>query len=318
MSVTAVLATWMQAATTSSRLPVPAGFDLSGEMLLARLQGYGLQLLGALLILGVGLWLSRRLVNMMDRAFVRTNMEPTLRGFLRNVAYAGLLVVVVTSALLAAGVQQGALMTVLGAAGLAIGLALKDSLSNIASGVMLIMQRPFRVGDYVQVAGQEGTVDQVRIFQTRMRTADNRTLVMPNSLITTAPIVNFTANPRRRVDVPVALGYEDDLQASREALLTLAAANASVRADPAPEVVVTGFTDTRVNLELRAWVDTADHARVRSELHDAVRSQVLGSVARVPQRQVNVYHHDANGKPLSKAVKKAVVGQEERNGGDLP
>ena len=131
------------------------------------------------------------------------------------------------------------MLAVLAAAGLGIGLALKDSLSNIASGVMLMVQRPFRVGDFVQAAGLEGTVDQIRIFQTRMHTVDNRTVVLPNSLITTAPIINFTANPKRRIDLVVGVGYDDDLKLARETSARSRARNPKALKEPAPEVLVT-------------------------------------------------------------------------------
>ena len=157
--------------------------ELEGINLLAEAQHVGLKLLGALLILLVGIWLAKRLSNALDRAFTRASMEATLRGFLRNVIYAAMIVVIVVATLDFLGAPMTSVLAVLGAAGLAIGLALKDSLSNIASGVMLIAQRPFRVGDFIQAAGIEGTVDQIRVFQTRMRTIDNRTVVLPNSQI---------------------------------------------------------------------------------------------------------------------------------------
>ena len=186
---------------------------LEGINFLAEAERWGLKLLGALLVLLLGIWLAKRLSKALDRAFERANMEATLRGFLRNIAYGAMLVIVVVAALQSVGVPTTSVMAVLGAAGLAIGLALKDSLSNIASGVMLIVQRPFHVGDMVQAAGIEGTIEQVRVFQTRMRTVDNRSVIIPNSLVTTAPIINFTANSKRRVDIKVGVGYEDDLRA---------------------------------------------------------------------------------------------------------
>lgn len=276
---------------------------------LGHLQDAGLKLVGGLLILLVGLWLSRRLANWLDRALIRASMEATLRGFLRNIAYGAMMVVVTTSALFAIGVSPASVLAVLGAAGLAIGLALKDSLSNIASGVMLIVQRPFRVGDFVQIAGIEGTVDQIRVFQTRMHSVDNRAVVLPNSLITTAPIINFTANPRRRVDVAVGVGYDDDLKLAREALLDVARQHSKVLAQPAPEVLVTNLAESSVNLELRVWVNTPDLGNVRSELTEAVRNQIIGRGLNIPypQRDLHVYHHDAKGQPLSDLLVRSVA-----------
>jgi small-conductance mechanosensitive channel len=283
--------------------------ELKGIDWMGMAQTAGLKLLGALLVLLVGIWIAKRLSNALDRAMARGHMEATLRGFLRNIAYAGMVVVVATSALFTLGVSPASVLAVLGAAGLAIGLALKDSLSNIASGVMLIMQRPFRVGDYVQAAGIEGTVDQIRVFQTRLRTIDNRTVVLPNSLITTAPIVNFTANPRRRIDIAVGVGYGDDLQAARQTLLDAAAAHPKVLKEPAPEVLVTGLGESSVNLELRVWAKTGDVLHTRSDLNEAVRNDIIGRGLSIPypQRDLHVYHHDADGRPLSDVLVNSVA-----------
>ena len=283
--------------------------ELEGINLLAEAQSFGLKLLGALLILLIGIWLAKRLSNALDRAFTRASMEATLRGFLRNIIYAAMVVVVSVAALQFLGAPMTSVLAVLGAAGLAIGLALKDSLSNIASGVMLIVQRPFRVGDFVQAAGMEGTVDQIRVFQTRMRTIDNRTVVLPNSLITTAPIINFTANPKRRIDLAVGVGYDDDLKLARETLLEVASAHAKVLKDPKPEVLVTALAESSVNLELRAWVKTGDLQSTKSELTEAVRNEVMGRGLNIPypQRDLRVYHHDADGRPLGELLVKSVA-----------
>jgi small-conductance mechanosensitive channel len=285
-------------------------FDLLGLA-----QAWGLKLLGAVVILLLGMWLSRRLSKTLDRAFERAHMEATLRGFLRNIAYAAMLVIVIVAALQSLGVPTTSVMAVLGAAGLAIGLALKDSLSNIASGVMLIVQRPFHVGDFVQAAGLEGTVDQIRVFQTRLRTVDNRVVVVPNSLITTAPIINFTANPQRRIDLAVGVGYEDDLKAARAILLEVAAANPLVLAAPPPEALVTTLGESSVNLELRAWVNTPDYGNARSELTAAVRDGLVARGLNIPypQRDLHVYHRDADGRPLAEVLARSVV-----DDGDMP
>jgi small conductance mechanosensitive channel len=285
-------------------------FDLLGLA-----QAWGLKLLGAVVILLLGMWLSRRLSKTLDRAFERAHMEATLRGFLRNIAYAAMLVIVIVAALQSLGVPTTSVMAVLGAAGLAIGLALKDSLSNIASGVMLIVQRPFHVGDFVQAAGLEGTVDQIRVFQTKLRTTDNRVVVVPNSLITTAPIINFTANPQRRIDLTVGVGYEDDLKAARAVLLEVAAANPLVLAAPPPEALVTTLGESSVNLELRAWVNTPDYGNARSELTAAVRDGLVGRGLNIPypQRDLHVYHRDADGRPLAEVLARSVV-----DDGDMP
>ena len=288
---------------------------LEGINFLAEAERWGLKLLGAVLILLLGIWLAKRLSKALDRAFERANVEATLRGFLRNIAYAAMLVIVMVAALQSLGVPTTSVMAVLGAAGLAIGLALKDSLSNIASGVMLIAQRPFHVGDFVQAAGIEGTIEQVRVFQTRMRTVDNRSVIIPNSLITTAPIINFTANTKRRIDIKVGVGYEDDLRLARETLLALAAEHPKVLNAPKPEALVLNLSESSVDLELRAWTSTEDLVRVRSDLTEAIRDRIIGKGLNIPypQRDLHVYHHDANGRPLAELLARSV-----EDDGDLP
>ena len=187
-----------------------------------------LDLAMAALILLIGWWLARRVAGLVDAAMQRMEAEEILRSFLRNVVFAALMIVVVIAALQKVGVPTTSLLAMLGAAGLAIGLALKDSLSNIASGIMLIVQRPFKAGDAVQVGGVEGVVEQVRIFTTRMRTFQNEMIVMPNSEITTKPIVNLTYKPLRRADIAVGIGYDERVDRAREVLLAAAKANPSV------------------------------------------------------------------------------------------
>ena len=181
----------------------------------------GMRLGGALLILLVGIWLARRLALGSQRALDRAGVDPMLTGFLRNVAYGALVVVVLIAAVGTLGVQTTSLLAVLGAAGLAIGLALQGSLSNIAAGMMLITLRPFRSGDFVRIAGEEGSVEQVMVFQTTLRTPDNRLVTLPNNQITAAPIINFTSNTRRRADIPVGIGYGEDIARARQTLLAL-------------------------------------------------------------------------------------------------
>lgn len=263
----------------------------------------------AAIIALIGYWLAKWVSRLVYRTLTRSRVEHTLAGFLQNVTYAIAMVLVLITALATGGINPTSIYAVLGAAGLAVGLALKDSLSNIASGVMLIVLRPFRDGDHVLAAGQEGTVEEVRIFQTRLRTADNRMVVLPNSMVTTAPIVNFTAKPQRRIDIPVGVGYDDDLKQARAILLKIATDNPRVLKQPEPVVQVTQLAESSVNLTLFAWVSTADFGDVKSELTEAVRTEIIGHGLNIPypQRDLHVYHHNADGTPLSDIVYKSVA-----------
>ena len=262
-----------------------------GEAALA--QEWPWRILVALSIALIGLWLARWLVRTLERLMVRLSVEGLLRNFLRNLVYAFAVVVVLVAALDYAGVPTTSLLAVMGAAGLGIGLALKDSLSNIASGVMLIVLRPFHAGDNVQIAGLEGVVEGVRIFQTLMHTADNRQIFLPNSQITSAPIINYTARGERRIDLPLAIAFGDDIPAFREKLLGLASANARVKVQPQPEVRVVALKENHVALELRAWVPAVDYPDVLSELLETILADFAGRGVRlsVPQRDVHLYHH---------------------------
>jgi small-conductance mechanosensitive channel len=258
----------------------------------------------ALAIALLGMWLARLLARGLDRGMGRAGLDQILRDFLRNIAYAVGLVVVFVAALDALGVPTTSMLAVLGAAGLAIGLALKDSLSNIASGVMLIVLRPFRAGDAVQIAGQEGIVERVGIFQTVLRAYQNHDITLPNSEVTTSPIVNFTARGERRVDVTVGVGYGDDIRRAREVLLGIAKANDKVLDAPETDVLVTGLGESSVDLVLRAWVKTPDFVLARSELTEAIHRDFAQAGVSIPfpQRDLHVYHHDADGRPLAQVT----------------
>jgi small-conductance mechanosensitive channel len=258
----------------------------------------------ALAIALLGMWLARLLARGLDRGMGRAGLDQILRDFLRNIAYAVGLVVVLVAALDALGVPTTSMLAVLGAAGLAIGLALKDSLSNIAAGVMLIVLRPFRAGDAVQIAGQEGIVERVGIFQTQLRAYQNHDIVLPNSEVTTSPIVNFTSRGERRIDVTVGVGYGDDIRHAREVLLGIAKANAKVLDAPETDVLVTGLGESSVDLVLRAWVKTPDFVATRSELTEAIHRDFAQAGVSIPfpQRDLHVYHHDADGRPLAQVT----------------
>ncbi|PKM06668.1 MAG: mechanosensitive ion channel protein MscS [Gammaproteobacteria bacterium HGW-Gammaproteobacteria-4] len=263
---------------------------------------WGVRIGSALAVLILGLWIARRLLSLIDRAFARIGFDIILTNFLHNLAYGAMLVVVLVAALDQLGVPTTSLLALVGAAGLAIGLALKDSLSNIASGVMLIGLRPFRAGDVVNIAGIDGVVEQVRVFQTVLRTFQNHEVILPNSQITSVPIVNFTARAQRRIDVPVGISYDADVRAARKVLLDLANAHDKVLADPAAEVIVTDLGDNAVNLVLRAWVQTPDYALTRSDLVEATHRELGAAGIGIPYPQRDVHVHLPDGFAIAKVT----------------
>ncbi|MEA9845179.1 mechanosensitive ion channel family protein [Xanthomonas campestris] len=263
----------------------------------------------ALIILVVGMWLARQLSQWLHRVLTRARVEITLTNFLRNVSYALLLVLVFVSALSKIGVPPTSLIAVLGAAGLAVGLALKDSLSNIAAGVMLIVLRPMRDGDHVVIAGQEGIVDEIRIFQTRIKAFDERMITLPNSTITTAPIINYSTLPTRRLEVTVGVGYGDDLKKAQQLLLQIAKDNPNILDTPAPFVQVTNLGESTVDLMLFAYASNGNFGAAKSTTLEQIRDQLLenGLSIPYPQRDLHVYHHDADGKPIAELLRKGVT-----------
>ncbi|AOD15279.1 mechanosensitive ion channel [Xanthomonas fragariae] len=263
----------------------------------------------ALLIVVAGMWLAKQLSQWLHRALTRARIEITLTNFLRNVLYALLLVLVFVSALIQIGIPPTSLIAVLGAAGLAVGLALKDSLSNIAAGVMLIVLRPMRDGDHVVIAGQEGIVDEIRIFQTRLRSFDERMITLPNSTITTTPIVNYSTLPNRRLEVAVGVGYEDDLKKAQQLLLQIAKENPNVLDSPAPFVQVTNLGESTVDLMLFAYATNGNFGAAKSTTLEKIRNQLLENGLNIPypQRDLHVYHHDADGKPMSELLLRGIT-----------
>jgi small-conductance mechanosensitive channel len=288
--------------------------EIRGIDWLQLLETWGLRLLAAIVIFVVGRWLARRLSTGLDRVMERAGVDATLGGFLRNIAYAIMLVLVIMTALTAIGIPTTSMFAVLGAAGLAVGLALKDSLSNIASGVMLIVLRPFRAGDHVVAAGQEGTVLEIRVFQTRLRAFDHRVVILPNSQITTAPIINYSALPQRRFEVSVGVGYDDDLQQARAVLLQIAHDEALVLDEPEPVGRVVNLGESSVDLVLHAFANNADFVEARSRVIEAVRNELIGHGLNIPypQRDLHVYHSDADGRPIADILLRGVADDGDR------
>ena len=255
----------------------------------------GLRVLGALVLFAIGLRIAKWIAGIAERALTRADVEPTAVLFLRKVAYIALLVVLVLAALQVVGVPMTSMIAVLGAAGLAIGLALKDSLSNIASGVMLVSLKPFRVGHIVTIAGETGKVESVSIFQTVLRGADNQTIVLPNSLITTDSIINLTPDVMRRIELVIGIAYNDDIDAARGAALKLMQEDERVLSEPAPDVLVYALADNSVNLGIRCHVANADFFVTKCELTERIKKAFdeIGVSIPFPQRDVHMYHHVA-------------------------
>lgn len=232
---------------------------------------YSLKIVGAILILIIGKWLSRYLSKLLGKILEKNKVEKTLTSFLGNITYYSLLLMVLIAAAGQLGINTTSFLTIVGAAGLAVGLALKDSLSNFASGVMLILFRPFKVGDYVTAGGQSGTVESIDIFNTVLKTPDNQIVIVPNSSITADVITNVNAKPTRRIDLVVGIGYDDNIGEAKRVLGDLIKADSRILSDPAPTIAVSELADSSVNFVVRPWVKTGDYWTVRFDLTEKIK-----------------------------------------------
>jgi small conductance mechanosensitive channel len=249
----------------------------------------------AIVILILGRWLAMWLASLGRKAMVRGGIDETLSRFLGKLIYYGLLTAVIIAAADQLGIKTTSFIAILGAAGLAIGLALKDSLANFASGVMLILFRPFKVGDYVTAGGVSGTVQQIDIFSTILLTVDNQKIIVPNSGITSGVITNVNAESTRRIDLTVAIGYDDDIRKAKNTLEDLVRADKRILEDPAPTVAVSELADSSVNLIVRPWVQTGDYWSVRLDLIEKIKLTFdeQGISFPYPQQDVHMYQKAA-------------------------
>ena len=256
---------------------------------------YAINIVFALAIFLIGKWAARKITDIILKVARKAKkIDETLIKFFENIIYYILLIVVVLSALKQVGVDTTSFFAILGAAGLAIGLALKDSLGNFASGVMLIMFRPFRVGDYVTAGGASGTVEEISIFNTVLKTPDNQILIVPNGSITTDTIINVNAKEKRRVDLVVGIGYDDDIKKAKDILNSIINEESRVLKDEANLVAVSELGDSSVNFVVRAWVNTPDYWPVKFDLTEKVKTTFdkEGISIPFPQQDVHVYKQD--------------------------
>ncbi|MFC1829181.1 mechanosensitive ion channel family protein [Thermodesulfobacteriota bacterium] len=250
---------------------------------------YALKFIAAVLIIIIGKWLSRKISNLIVKLLEKNKVDATLIGFSKSITYYTLLIVVLIAAAGQLGINTTSLLTIVGAAGLAVGLALKDSLSNFASGAMLILFRPFNVGDFVDAGGVAGTVERITIFNTIFKTPDNKKVIAPNSSITGSVITNNTANPTRRVDMVAGIGYDDDIAKTKEVLLDLVKADPRILSDPAPKVALSELADSSVNFVVRPWVKTEDYWDVYFDLTEQIKIAFDKEGISIPYPQQDVH-----------------------------
>jgi small conductance mechanosensitive channel len=254
---------------------------------------YGLKIIGAIVIFVVGRWVARALRNMIKKMMAKGNVDETLISFVGNLTYIALLAFVIIAALSQLGIQTTSFIAVIGAAGLAIGLALQGSLANFAAGVLMIIFRPFKAGDYIEGAGVAGVVEEVQIFATQLKTPDNKTIIVPNAKMMGDNITNYSAKDTRRVDMVIGVGYGDDLKKVREILEDILAKDDRILEDPAPTIGVLELGDNSVNFAVRPWVKTEDYWGAYFDVTETVKRRFdeEGISIPYPQRDVHLYEY---------------------------
>ena len=257
------------------------------------LGSYAFSLVMALLIFIIGKWAVNKIVTLLGKVLRKVKgMDETLIKFLENIVYYALMIVVLLTALGKLGVETTSFLAILGAAGLAIGLALKDSLGNFASGVMIIMSKPFKVGDVVTAAGVTGSVSEVGIFNSVFTTPDNQKIIIPNGAITSGSITNINANDTRRVDLVVGIGYEDDIKKTKDVLNDIISSHEKVLLDKGITVAVSELADSSVNFVVRAWVKTPDYWDVKFALTETIKLRFDAEGISIPFPQQDVHHYN--------------------------
>ncbi|EJN22137.1 small-conductance mechanosensitive channel [Pseudomonas sp. GM79] len=255
---------------------------------------YGSRVLLAVITLAVGWWLINKVTQKLGGLLALRNADLALQGFISSLANIILKVLLIVSVASMIGVETTSFVAAIGAAGLAIGLALQGSLANFAGGVLILLFRPFRIGDWIEAQGVAGTVDSIQIFHTVLRTGDNKTIIVPNGNLSNGIITNTNRQPTRKVVFDVGVAYEADLQKAREVLLELAK-DPRVLVDPAPEAVISMLGDSSITVSLRVWVKTADYWNVMFMFNEQSRDRLktAGIDIPFPQRVIRVMQESA-------------------------
>ena len=252
----------------------------------------------AIIILAIGFWGAKMIARLVKGLMERHDADQALTGFVGNLVNALVVTFAVIAALNKVGIQTTSLIAIVGAAGLAVGLALKDTLGNFAAGVMILIFKQFKAGDFIEAAGVLGVVETLNIFSTQLKTGDNKTVYVPNGKLIGDNIINYSTKPTRRIDMVVGVSYDADLSHVKKVLEDILAKESRVLEDPAPTIGVLELADNSVNFAFRPWVNAADYWGVHFDLHAAVKTRFdeEGIGIPYPQRDVHHYQHEASAK----------------------
>ena len=253
-----------------------------------------INLVVAALIFLVGKWIARFAQNTLEKLLRKRSVDEVLVDFLGNIVFALILVVAVVAAFDTLGIPAASFLAIIGAAGLAIGLALKDSLSNFASGVMLALFRPFGKGDFIEAAGVSGSVDEIRLVSTTLTTPDNKLIIVPNSAIYNDAITNYSAKDTRRLDMIFGVGYDDDLKVVADILKKICSEHSKVMSEPATGIFITNLGDSSVDFAVRPWVKSSDYWGVRAEILGTAKIELEAAGCNIPYPQTDVHLHQVS------------------------
>ncbi|MBN2424561.1 MAG: mechanosensitive ion channel [Calditrichaceae bacterium] len=252
---------------------------------------YGPKLIGTILVLFIGLWIIKLFIKSLRKGMVKANVDESLRNFLisfLNTTLKVILVIIIVSML---GVAMTSVVAILGAAGLAVGLALQGSLANLAGGVLILFFKPFRIGDVIEAQGFIGTVSEIQVFNTIVKTFDNKTIYVPNGSLSNDSIINYSTEPTRRVDMTFGIGYNDDIQKAKSIIKKLIDANSAINQQPEPFIVVSELGNSSVNITVRVWVNSENYWNVFFDMQEKVKIEFdkNGISIPFPQSDVHLY-----------------------------
>lgn len=266
-------------------------FNISSEELISIVTTYAPKLLAAIVTLVIGLWIVKLIVKGVGKGLEKSNVDVALKSFLKSLVSILLKVMVYITALSMLGIQMTSFIAVLGAAGLAVGLALQGSLANFAGGVLILFFKPFKVGDFIERGSESGTVERIDILHTVLKTPNNQIIVIPNGQLANSPVKNYSAKDTRRADFTVGIGYKDDVKKAREVILGVLKEDERTLQEPEPLVVLTNLGDSSLDLSARAWTQTSEYWRFFWDNLEKIKEELdkAGIEIPYPQRDVHMF-----------------------------
>jgi small conductance mechanosensitive channel len=264
-------------------------FQFDMDNFLKLVTDFGINLVIAIITLIVGLWVIKTIMRAINKTMEKQSVEATLRKFLLSILSITLKIMLLISVISMVGIEMTSFIAILAAAGLAVGMALSGTLQNFAGGVMILIFKPFKVGDFISAQGFSGTVNEIQIFNTILKTPDNKTIIIPNGGLSTGAMTNFSVEPQRRVDFTFGIGYGDDIDKARNIIKRLIDEDARILKDPAPFVAVSELADSSVNFAVRVWANAADYWGIFFDMNENVKKAFDKEGVSIPFPQTDVH-----------------------------